>query len=254
MVDGRPSTAYRAGMSKLQVQRPRRGIAFRRVAKQTVTDDVESQLRDAILDGRLQPGESLAEAQLATQFGVSRASVRQAKFQLAQEGLLEFDSRGTAIVRTLTPADVQEIVEFREVLDSAAIRLACSRLSKSSVAKLNRCIEQIEAAPNLLQLTLLDIAFHEEIVRAARNSRLLAAWQLLRPQLVFWLASMQRLHASVVSQTHLETAESHRELVSALQSGNADRCEQLARCHANGLKKLFDRLNAASETPGAADD
>ena len=97
------------------------------------TDDVESQLRDAILDGRLKPGESLAEAQLATQFGVSRASVRQAKFQLVQEGLLEFDSRGTASVRTLTQADVQEIVEFREVLDSAAIRLACSRLSEASV-------------------------------------------------------------------------------------------------------------------------
>jgi len=241
-------------MNKLQELAPQRGAAFRRVEKQTVTDDVESQLREAILDGRLKSGESLAEAHLATQFGVSRASIRQAKFQLAQEGLLEFDSRGTAIVRTLTQADVQEIVEFREVLDSAAIRLACSRLSKSSVTKLTRCIGQIEAAPNLLQLTLLDIAFHEEIVRAARNSRLLAAWQLLRPQLVFWLASMQRLHAAVVSQTQAETAESHRELLSALQSGDADRCEQLARCHANGLKKLFDGLNAASNVSGAADD
>jgi DNA-binding GntR family transcriptional regulator len=65
-------------MNKLQAIDPPSRAAFRKVAKQTVTDDVEIQLRDAILDGRLKPGESLAEAQLATQFGVSRASIRQA--------------------------------------------------------------------------------------------------------------------------------------------------------------------------------
>ena len=87
-------------MSKLNEIDPSTHAAFRKVEKQTVTDNVESQLREAILDGRLKPGESLAEAQLAAQFGVSRASIRQAKFQLTQEGLLEFGSRGTAIVRT----------------------------------------------------------------------------------------------------------------------------------------------------------
>ncbi len=239
-------------MNKLREKTLKNSSTFRKVEKQSVTDDVEGQLREAILDGRLKSGESLAEAQLATQFGVSRASVRQAKFQLAQEGLLEFDSRGTAIVRTLTQADVQEIVEFREVLDSAAIRLACTRMTEHSASKLSRCIELIEAAPNLLQLTLLDIAFHEEIVRAAENSRLLAAWQLLRPQLVFWLASMQRMHASMISQTHSETAESHRELLTALHAGDADRCEQLARRHANGLKKLFDNMHTPSNESGGS--
>lgn len=240
-------------MNKLQETNPPSRAGFRKVEKQTVTDDVESQLRDAILDGRLKPGESLAEAQLATQFGVSRASIRQAKFQLALEGLLDFDSRGTAIVRVLTQADVREIVEFREVLDAAAIRLACSRLSEQAVTKLTRCIEQIEAAPQLSQLTMLDIDFHEEIIRAADNSRLFAAWQLLRPQLQFWLASMQRTHASVITRTQSETAHSHRELLDALQSGDADRCEKLARHHASSLKKLFDRLNAASNGLGASE-
>jgi DNA-binding GntR family transcriptional regulator len=241
-------------MSKLREINATSRAAFRKVEKQTVTDDVESQLRKAILDGRLKSGESLAEAQLAIQFGVSRASIRQAKFQLAQEGLLEFDSRGTASVRVLTLADVREIVEFREVLDAAAIRLACSRLSEHAVAKLTRCIEQIEAAPHLSQLTMLDIDFHEEIIRSADNSRLFAAWQLFRPQLQFWLANMQRLHASVITGTQSETARSHRELLDALQSGDADRCEQLARRHAHGLKKLFDSLYAASTDLGASDE
>lgn len=232
-------------MNQPKVIDPPLRTAFRKVEKQTVTDDVESQLREAILEGRLKPGEALAEAQLASQFGVSRASIRQAKFQLTQEGLLEIGARGTAVVRVLNSRDVREIVEFREVLDSAAIRLACSRLSPDALAQLTRCIEQIEVAADLLQLTQLDIEFHELIVRTADNSRLLAAWQLLRPQLLFWLASMQRIHAAVVSGTKAETALSHRELLAALQSGDADRCERLARRHANGLRTLFDRLNEA---------
>lgn len=241
-------------MNELQEIDPPSRAAFRKIAKQTVTNDVESQLREAILDGRLRPGESLAEAQLATQFGVSRASIRQAKFRLAQEGLLEFDSRGTASVRVLTQSDVREIVEFREVLDAAAIRLACSRMPDDAIAKLTRCIDQIEAAPNLSQLTIFDIDFHEEIIRAADNTRLLAAWQLLRPQLQFWLASMQRKHASVITRTQSETARSHRELLRALESGDADRCEQLARRHASSLQKLFDNLNAATNNEGASNE
>lgn len=253
-VDRRPSTVYHAGMSKIQETNSSRGVAFRKVEKQTVTGDVETQLREAILDGRLKPGESLAEAQLATQFGVSRASIRQAKFQLAQEGLLEFDSRGTASVRVLTPADVDEIVEFREVLDAAAIRLACLRLSDRVVAKLNRYIEQTEAAQHLAQITILDIDFHEEIIRSANNSRLFSAWLLLRPQLQFWLASMHRLHDAVITGTRSETVQSHRELVEALRSGDADRCERLARHHACGLKRMFDGLNADPADLGASDE
>ena len=48
------------------------------------------------------PGESLAEARLGAQLGVSRASIRQAKFQLMNEGLLEFDDRAANFVRDTT--------------------------------------------------------------------------------------------------------------------------------------------------------
>ncbi|HBN76976.1 MAG TPA: hypothetical protein DD473_14400 [Planctomycetaceae bacterium] len=63
---------------------------------------------------------------------------------------------------------------------------------------------------------------------------------------------MQRMHASMISQTHSETAESHRELLTALHAGDADRCEQLARRHANGLKKLFDNMHTPSNESGGS--
>ncbi|MEW4456012.1 GntR family transcriptional regulator [Bremerella sp. JC817] len=224
---------------------------LRRVKKQTVTDDVEGQLRDAILAGQLAPGESLAEAQLASQLGVSRASIRQAKFQLAQEGLLEFDSRGTAFVRALTEDDIREILEFREVLDVAAIRLACSRLTDEVVRSLEQRIEAIRQETDLLQLTHRDVDFHEVIIQAAGNSRLLSAWRLLRPQLVLLLAELHRQHMVIFQKTQTITAASHQELVQALQSGDIATCEELARRHAYGLKRSLDEARRSPPTQPA---
>lgn len=228
--------------------------AFRKVQKLSVTDDVESQLRQAILAGTIPPGEPLAEAQLASQMGVSRASIRQAKFQLAQEGLLDFDSRGTASVRILTDEDVREIVEFREVLDVAAVRFACQRLNESTIQRLQQLIDLVEQEPELSQVTALDLDFHEEIILAAQNSRLLASWKLLRPQLELWLSGMHRLHDRLLTMTQAETAKSHRRLLRALQARDLQLCEQLAREHAGSLRSTFLAMVSSDQNCGGKNE
>ena len=214
-------------------------FSLRKIQKQRISDDVERQLREAILSGALAPGESLAEAQVGEQLGVSRASVRQAKFHLASEGLLEFDDRGTAIVRQLTLADAHEILEFRQALELAAVRLACTRLTDEAVAAIEDNIRQTEQERDLLKLTHLDIAFHEEIIRAACNSRLMSAWHTLRPQLELWLAGMHRRHSAITAQTCEVTIDGHRALLAALQSGDPDHAEQTMRQHTSGQQADF---------------
>lgn len=218
------------------VLKPKTKVPFRKIQKQSVTDDVESQLRDAILSGALAPGESLAEARLGAQLGVSRASIRQAKFQLMNEGLLEFDDRGTATVRSLTLSDAHEIVEFRQVLELAAIRLACTRLTDDTIAALEDNIRQTEQESNLLKLTFLDIAFHEAIIHASGNSRLVAAWRVLRPQLELWLAGVHRRHSDVTARTGEETVASHKLLLTALKSGDPEVAGNAMSEHTSSLQ------------------
>ena len=45
-------------------------------------------IREAILDGRLQPGQRLKEEDLAKQLGISRTPVREALLMLQVEGLI----------------------------------------------------------------------------------------------------------------------------------------------------------------------
>ena len=59
-----------------------------RADRRLLRDDVYGQLRDAIIDGTLEPGEQLRDAELATWLGVSRTPIREALLRLGQTGLV----------------------------------------------------------------------------------------------------------------------------------------------------------------------
>jgi len=57
--------------------------------RRKVTDWVYEELKSAIVDLRLAPGDPLREATLADQLGVSKTPIREALTRLEQEGLVE---------------------------------------------------------------------------------------------------------------------------------------------------------------------
>ena len=67
-------------------------------------------LRQAILQGDLQPGERLMEIQLANQLGVSRTPVREAIRKLELEGLVTMIPRRGAEVANITKRDMQDVL------------------------------------------------------------------------------------------------------------------------------------------------
>ena len=92
-------------------------------------------LRQAILQGEMQPGERLMEIQLANMLGVSRTPVREAIRKLELEGLVKIPRRG-AEVASITEKDMRDVLEVRTTLEDLAVALACERISKSQVIQL----------------------------------------------------------------------------------------------------------------------
>ncbi len=215
---------------------------LRPIAKKFVVEEVLSTLRKAILSGAFAAEDHLVESRLAVQLGVSRAPVREAMFQLEREGLLAFDSQGAAIVRQLTSVDMEEIYTLRIALEVMAVRLACQRLTALHWEALRANIRQTEAEKSLLNLTLLDMAFHDILVEAAGNSRLQAAWQNLRPQLELWLARLHIRHQTTTKQTRAETARAHRGLLEELALKDPDRAEHRMKQHLDGWRTYLDGL------------
>src|SRR5689334_4432403 len=96
---------------------------------ETLKDRAVELLTDAILNGRIKPGERLNESQLAREFHVSRAPVREALQQLQEQSLIVNVPRRGMFVVSLEEEDIQKINSLRIVLESEALRLARKHLN-----------------------------------------------------------------------------------------------------------------------------
>ncbi len=106
------------------------------------TEQVYDHVRQAILSLDIVPGARLSERGLEAEFGASRTPIRAALMRLQGEGLVALDGRSWQA----TPIDLDEVTalaEFREAVESAAARLACTRASD---AALDAFAAQVEAA------------------------------------------------------------------------------------------------------------
>jgi DNA-binding GntR family transcriptional regulator len=202
-----------------------------RGARPNLSQSVTKRLSRAIMAGEFKPGTRISEPSLASLLGVSRAPIREALIELELRGLVEFDEKGHTRVPILTPRDIEEIYAVRLMIDPAAAALAASRAGADTFRALEANVASMKSARTLADVSRLDAEFHELVVRATGNRRLLLCWSVLRDQVGLWLAQMQLRHQAVTSRTRQETVESHRELIDVIRSGHEGKAAEAARRH-----------------------
>lgn len=132
-------------------------------------------LRQAILTGRFMPGDRLMEIQLASQMGVSRTPVREALKLLATEGLVIMVPNRGAYVSDISEKGVMDVLEVRRTLEGLATSRAVRRMDPEGMRRLNDAREACKAAVEAEDhraLASADIAFHDVILKATGNDRL----------------------------------------------------------------------------------
>ncbi len=199
------------------------------------TESAAARLRQEILRGELAPGDLLAESAAAVRLGVSRVPVREALFTLEREGLVVFGPTGRAFVRGLTSADFEELFALRLTLEPMAARLAARR-GRVDVLPLEANIAATGRAKSIEEVTRLDLEFHELILRASGNARLLKLWLSLRSELELWLSRLHRQHQWKTRRTREETVGAHRLLLSVLRKESPAAAERMMREHINGWR------------------
>jgi DNA-binding GntR family transcriptional regulator len=148
---------------------------------------VADRLRQAILSGKLAPGQGLPEKLLATEMDVSRGPVRQALEQLEREGLVITPRNHTAYVARLSPNDVEEISSLRLALFRMAVPLAVRNATAEELARMkavaNEMLARQKAGAAPLQLVDLHRRLSGIIYEATHHRRLMECLALLQPQL-----------------------------------------------------------------------
>lgn len=185
------------------------------------------QMREAILQGEYEPGSPLFEVHLATKMGMSRTPVREALKVLARDGLVDVvPSRGYFVPRR-SMDDLRELFELREALEGMAARYAAQRVTTAELAELEALCVRYAGEQDWAQWAQVGTAFHNLLVRAARNDRLTAMLDSLKGQIV--LSRRSALQAD--SQRRDAAIREHRAILDAVRSHDPDAAETAGREH-----------------------
>ena len=185
--------------------------------RRKVTDWVYEELKAAIVDLRLAPGDPLREATLAGQLGVSKTPIREALTRLEQEGLVETTSFKGAVVTGYSRQDLIEIYELRELLENTAVRAAAESMTEVDRARLSRvCREsrELKKGDDAAGLAALLSEFDDVLFDQVRNSRIRALVENLRAH----LTRIGHLTAEIPGRIGASVNE-HEKIVEAITAG-----------------------------------
>ncbi|MCL6478001.1 MAG: GntR family transcriptional regulator [Peptococcaceae bacterium] len=203
-------------------------------------------LREAIIHGRLKPGERLMEIQLAEEMGVSRTPVREAIRKLELEGFVVMIPRKGAYVSGISVKDIVDVFEVRAALEALAAGLAAERITAEELENLERSLVQISEVSDRQDLNAMvetDTNFHELLYKASRNQRLFQIVTHLKEQI-------QRFRTTSLSQPgrSKDALNEHRRIVEAISERNVEMAQALAREHIeNAEQSLLNALQEAKE-------
>jgi DNA-binding GntR family transcriptional regulator len=110
--------------------------------RQMQVDEIARALQEDIIFGRLAPGARLVEDQLMARFAATRHFTRQALSELERLGIAVREKNKGVSVRVLTPSEVRQIYEVRELLQRQAVLRIPLPASENLIAALEALQEQ----------------------------------------------------------------------------------------------------------------
>lgn len=199
------------------------------LASYSLVELAVDRLSREILSGRTDPGERLVEEQLTRRLGISRAPLREALRQLAQQGLVEHTPRRGVRVATLSGDDVRELYEVRDVLERHAVS---SMPAHPDLSRLNAALDEMRKATEAGdRLAVADAhrRFHVAVVALGGNRQLTALYESVLVRIQLYMAVNLRREAEVAEAG--DGVHRHERLLAAVAAGTV-----LAELGAHGAR------------------
>lgn len=190
--------------------------------------DVVEVLRERIATHTLPPGSKLLEQDLAGEFGVSRARIRDAINALQQRNLVKRIPNRGAVVERLDLTQVFEIYAVREVLEGLCARLATQNVAPESwqdlvdlfAGPVGQFVEEGDLESYISALE----RFRQRTIEAAANPVLRGMLDSIHDK----TRAIIRRIIILPGRARQGLAE-HRAVLSAMRRGDAEEAERLKR-------------------------
>lgn len=209
------------------------------VSRSLLRDDVYLRLRDAIVDGTLEPGEQLRDGDLAAWLGVSRTPVREALLRLQQGGLVVARPGRSTTVATLDARAIRDAQAVVASMHELAVRQAVAQLTDADLDRMREANDRFAAAlraDDVDAALAADDDFHAVPVEAAANEALRGVLEQFTPS----LRRLERLRFASLSGRG--SVALHDRLVERCAAGDVDGAAATSYETWQTLEPLLDGL------------
>jgi GntR family transcriptional repressor for pyruvate dehydrogenase complex len=244
-------------------------VPVRRVRK--AYEQVADQLRELITSGEIAPAQRLPnEAALATQFGVSRPTIREALRALSAMSLIrttkganggsfvtvptvdhisEFMRANITLLSQSELVSLDEFLEARELLEVPAARLAARRRTEADLDKMRAAIPGGPLDLGTEEQFIYNKDFHSALVIASGNTLL-----SICAQPVFSVLQTNLKRSTLGRRFHRRVHEDHRALVASVEAGDEAASAEQMHEHLDFLRTRYEKVWRYAEPAGDSDD
>jgi DNA-binding GntR family transcriptional regulator len=207
------------------------------ISRRYLHDEVADRLRDLIRDGELEPRARVNELELAERFGISRTPLREAIKILATEGLLDLLPNRGARVASISPEEIDEMIEVVAGLEATAGDLACRSITEEEIAAIEARHDAMVMAWKRKDNTayfMLNREIHELIMQASRNTTLQGIYANLSGRI-----QRARYAAHKTPQQWKKAVDEHAQMLKLLKNRNGATLAVVMREHIRGKKPVI---------------
>jgi GntR family transcriptional repressor for pyruvate dehydrogenase complex len=239
-------------------------FADEEIAPSRLGDALIERLTQAIVDGRLRPGDLLpSESQIAATFGISKPIAREALRELAAMGVIQVQQGKVSRVRAIdsgplerffrfavgrTHQGLHDAVELRRMLEPQIARFAAQRRTEGDLSTLSGIVAQMESSlGDIPRWIAADLAFHRQIAAMAHNRLVVLQMKGLEPVVREMMVRFNDRAARTRADWR-ETYQRHVRIAGAVASGSADAAERAMHGHFaaadSAIAEIFGQMPA----------
>jgi len=193
----------------------------------SLREQIVEQIRNAIIEGRFNPGDRITEAQLTEELGVSRTPIREALILLEREWLIISAPNHGSMVRIFTERDIDDIFSMRTTLENFAGELIIDRLDESDYMSLLKSVDDQKQAiqhGDFKKVRSIDMAFHRYLIERSDHRLLIRQWA----EIVAQIAAVLYLRAEAIPDyDEYQSINDHVAIVQAYQDRDLARLKRL---------------------------
>lgn len=199
---------------------------------------IYAELKAALMNGDLKPGDRLVVRELSQRFSTSAMPVREALRQLVNdEALIDHPNRGVS-VPDVDVAQVADLFRIRCAIEGSAAEWAASTISpeeRREIHAINEAMKLCVQSGGVADYLALNRRFHFTIYRAARSQGLLPIIERL------WLRAGPLLNVMRQEATIRQGLDHHTEILEALDIGDGARARRAVSADISDAGNIIQR-------------